>query len=391
MLLEMTMIQKKYQEILDKYVSGGQCAGCAVLLYRNGEELAYAASGGRDFDLSGHMPKRSDERAFDRKTVVLMYSMTKVVTSAAVMTLFDQGLLAPETPVADVIPEFCDLKVVMPDGTLKKAENILRVKHLLTMTSGIPYHWEGGAVGDRVRAMLTDLETLPPEQVTTLELVRRIGQCPVMFEPGTAYLYGLSADVLGGIVTAVTGMELRDYMKKTIFDPLGMTDTAFRPLAHMQNRMARKYDRDENGKFTPSDIYMGIPAIDRSPVIDMGGSGLYSTADDFMKFGEMLRCGGMGIIREETVREMAKNQLPDCISADYIRNNGGYGYGYLVRSLADPSLDSLGEGIGAFGWGGMAGTDLRIDPARGYTLVWSVQRFPGCCPLGDFMDALKDV
>ena len=90
------MIQKQYQEILDRYVKDGQCAGCAVLLYRDGKELAYAASGVRDLDLPGK---------FDRKTVVLMYSMTKVVTSAAVMTLFDRGLLTPETPVAEIIPE----------------------------------------------------------------------------------------------------------------------------------------------------------------------------------------------------------------------------------------------------------------------------------------------
>ena len=375
------MIQKKYQEILDGYVRDGHCAGCAVLLYKDGKELAYAASGVQAFD-------RPDP--FDRKTVMLMYSMTKVVTAAAVMTLWDKGLLTPETAVCDVIPEFSDQKVAAPDGSLRKAENVLRVKHLLTMTSGIPYHWDGGVAGDRIREMLADLETLEPEKVTTLELVRRIGQCPLMFEPGTGYLYGLSADVLGGIVVALTGMELRDYLKQTIFEPLGMTDTAFRVLPHMEKRLARKYDRDENGSFTPSDIYMGIPAIDRSPVIDMGGSGLYSTVDDFMKFGEMLRCGGMGIIREETVREMAKNQLPECISADYIRNNGGFGYGYLVRSLTDPSLDGLGEGIGSFGWGGMAGTDLRIDPARGYTMVWGVQRFPGCCPLGELMDVLKN-
>jgi len=375
------MIQKKFQQILDRYVRDGHCAGCAVLLYKDGEQLAYAASGVRDLAMSD---------PFDRDTVVLMYSMTKVVTAAAVMTLFDRGLLTPETPVCEVIPEFSDLRVASPDGSLRKTENILRIKHLLTMTSGIPYHWDGSVVGESVRSMLSELETLEPEKVTTLELVRRIGCCPLMFEPGTAYLYGLSADVLGGVVTAVTGMELRDYMKQTIFDPLGMTDTAFRVLPHMESRLARKYDRHEDGTFTPSDIYMGIPAIDRSPVVDMGGSGLYSTVNDFMKFGEMLRKGGMGIIREETVRVMAKNQLPDCISSDYIRNNGGCGYGYLVRSLCDPSLDSLGEGLGAFGWGGMAGTDLRIDPARGYTLVWGVQRFPGCCPLGELMDVMRD-
>ncbi len=375
------MIQKKFQEILDAFVKNGNASGCAVLLYKDGKELAYAASGVRDWDLSD---------PFDRKTVMLMYSMTKVVTAAAVMTLWDKGLLTPETPVCEIIPEFANLRVAAPDGSLKKAENVLRVKHLLTMTSGIPYHWEGGAVGDSIRAMLAELETLPAEKATTLELVRRIGKCPVMFEPGTGYLYGLSADVLGGIVVALTGMELRDYMKLTFFDPLGMTDTAFRVLPHMESRLARKYDVGENGVYTPNDIYMGVPAIDRSPVVDMGGSGLYSTIDDFMKFGEMLRQGGMGIIRKETVREMTKNQLPDCISADYIRNNGGSGYGYLVRSLSDAALDNSGEGLGAFGWGGMAGTDLRMDPVRGYTMVWGVQRFPGAAPMGELLQVLRE-
>lgn len=376
------MIQKKYQEILDSFVQSGKAAGCAVLLYKDGKELAYAASGVRDLDLPD---------PFDRKTVMLMYSMTKVVTAAAVMTLWDKGLLTPETAVSEIIPEFADLMVSDGNNGLKKAENILRVKHLLTMTSGIPYHWDGGAAGERVRTMFAELEAMPAEKVTTLELVRRIGQCPVMFEPGTQYLYGLSADVLGGIVAALTGMELRDYMKKTFFEPLGMTDTAFRVLPHMQSRLARKYNVDENGTYTPSDIYMGIHAIDRSPVADMGGSGLFSTIDDFMKFGEMLRVGGMGIIREETVREMTKNQLPECISADYIGHNSGSGYGYLVRSLVDPSMDRSGEGLGAFGWGGMAGTDLRMDPARGYTLVWGVQRFPGDSPMGELLQVLREV
>ena len=301
------MIQQKFQEILEKYVNDGQAAGCAVLLYKDGEVLASASAGVRNLDLPD---------PFDCRTVMLMYSMTKVVTAAAVMTLWDKGILTPETAVSEFFPEFGDLNVIGADGSMKKAESVLRVKHLLTMTSGIPYHWEGGASGDSTRAMLKELEEMPAESVTTAELVRRIGRCPLMFEPGTRYLYGLSADVLGGIAAAAAGMELRDYVQKTIFDPLGMTDTAFRVLPHMESRLARKYNMPEPGVFTPSDIYMDIPGIDRSPVIDMGGSGLYSTVEDFMKFGEMLRCGGKGIIREETVREMAKNQLPACISDD---------------------------------------------------------------------------
>ncbi|MBQ8186116.1 MAG: beta-lactamase family protein, partial [Clostridia bacterium] len=119
------MIQKKYQEILDAYVKNGHAAGCAVLLYRDGEELAYASAGVRELG-------RTDP--FTRDTVMLMYSMTKVVTAAAVMTLWDKGILTPETPVCEFFPEFADMDVVNPDGTLRKAENVMRVKHLLTMT-----------------------------------------------------------------------------------------------------------------------------------------------------------------------------------------------------------------------------------------------------------------
>lgn len=373
------MIQKKFQEILDRFVENGHAAGCSVLLYKDGKELAYAASGVREL---------GKEDPFTRDTVMLMYSMTKPVTAAAVMTLWDKGLLTPETPVCEFFPEYAEMDVLCPDGTLKKAETVMRVKHLLTMTSGIPYHWEGGVVGDSIRAMLKDMEDMPADEVTTLGLVRRIGKCPLMFEPGTAYLYGLSADVLGGIVEAASGMKYSEYLRKTFFEPLGMHDTAFRPMKHMENRTARKYDVDENGNYTPSDIYMGVPAIDRCPGIEMGGSGLYSTLDDYMKFGEMLRCGGMGIIREETVREMTKNQLPACISADYIRNSGGCGYGYLVRSRVNSVPEAHGEGIGTFGWGGMAGTELVMDPARGYTMVWGIQRFPGACPMGELLDAM---
>ena len=151
------MIQKKYQEILDSFVQSGKAAGCAVLLYKDGKELACASSGVRDLDLTD---------PFDRKTVMLMYSMTKVVTAAAVMTLWDKGLLTPETAVSEIIPEFADLTVVDGNNGLRKAQNVMRVKHLLTMTSGIPYHWEGGAAGECVRAMFAELNAPEYEDKT---------------------------------------------------------------------------------------------------------------------------------------------------------------------------------------------------------------------------------
>lgn len=373
------MIEKKLQEALQALVDRGSVAGCTALIYKDGTEFAYAAAGKRDLDLPA---------AFDRKTVMRMYSMTKVVTAAAIMKLWEDGALTPETPVSDFFPVYDNLQICAADGSMKKAQTVLRIQHLLTMTSGIPYSWEPGRGGQKAMEIMAHLGTLPDSQRNTVALAEHLGHCPILFEPGTAYLYGLSADVLSGIVEKVTNMSFEAYLSKTFFQPLGMTDTSFYLLPHMQPRFALKYKPGENGILVPDDGYVGIPVLDNSPEIHMGGSGLFSTIDDFMKFGEMLRRGGMGILREDTVREMAKNQLPDCIAKDFIPNNGGYSFGYMSRTLVDPSVAQNGEGIGAFGWSGMAGTDLRIDPVRGYTIVFGVQKID--CEGAPILQILKD-
>ena len=269
------MIKQKFQNQLDTLVENKAVAGCAVLLFKDGTELAYAAAGVRDLDLPA---------PFDRRTVMRMYSMTKVVTAAAIMTLWDKGFLTPETPVRDFFPEFDDLMICGKDGILKKAQNTMRIQHLLTMTSGIPYQWpanQGGAIAQKV---IQELGSLPNSERNTVTMAAKLGHCPVLFEPGTEYYYGMSADVLGGIVEKVTGKTFEDYLSETFFTPLGMTDTAFTLLPHMTERVARKYVPSDNGTLIPDDSYTGIPPIDNSPNIQLGGSGLYSTLEDFVKF-----------------------------------------------------------------------------------------------------------
>lgn len=373
------MIEKKLQQSLEAMVASGSIVGCAALIYKDGAELAYAAAGKKD---------REKPELFDRKTVLRMYSMTKVVTAAAIMKLWEDGLLTPETPVSEFFPAYGDLQICAADGSLQKAKTVLRIQHLLTMTSGIPYSWEPNRGEQKAREVMVSLGSLPDAQRNTAALAEHLGYCPILFEPGTAYLYGLSADVLGGIVEKVTGMSFEAYLSKIFFQPLGMTDTSFYLLPHMQPRLARKYHPGENGELVPNDSYIGIPVLDNSPEIHMGGSGLFSTIEDFMKFGEMLRAGGMGILKESSIREMAKNQLPASVSKDYVPNNGGYGFGYMSRTLVDPSIAQNAEGIGAFGWSGMAGTDLRIDPVRGYTIVFGVQKVG--CEQPPILDILKE-
>jgi len=349
------------QKILDRFVESGAAAGTSVLVYKDGKEVFFGCAGRLSIDKPA---------PFDRNAIMRMFSMTKVVTAAAIMTLVDQGLLRVTDPVSRFIPEFADLKVAQPDGTLVSANKPLTIHHLLSMTSGIPYPGGNDVVS---QAYAQETAGFDWENATTLDMARAIARCPLCFHPGEEWRYGLSADVLGAVITAVTGMELSQYMHKTFFEPLGMVDTAFSVSKEKKHRLATLYDISPEGKYTPrppEDFGFGTK-------VEMGGAGLYSTLEDFARFGEMLRKGGMGILSEQAVAEMSRNQLTPQQMKTCWDVNIGYGYGYLVRTVIDETLNTPHmEPNGCFGWNGMGGTTLRIDPACGLTVVYGIQRVP---------------
>ena len=272
------------QAFLHDIVETGQVTGAAALVRQGGKELFFGSAGLRD--LTAGAP-------FSRDTVMRMFSMSKIVTAAAVLKLCEQNILAPETPVAAILPEYAHMNVLMPDGTLRPARTKLTIQHLLTMTSGIPYPDAAPApisqMYEKQLAALGDMRACG-----TRDFVRAIAQCPLCFEPGETWLYGLSADVLGGIIVAVTGMELGAFLKKTFFAPLGMVDTGFSLSEAQTARAATLYHYVADGSFAPRAEALGY-GLDNSRV-EMGGAGLFSTLDDFMVFGEMLRQGGAGIL-----------------------------------------------------------------------------------------------
>lgn len=351
------------QELLNGFVEKGLAAGVSVLIMRRGEEAFFGCAGKRA--LGGNA-------SFARDTIMRMYSMTKIVTAVAVMTLVDKRALAPETPVSEFIPEYARLTVAREDGSLTPARRPLTIRHLLTMTSGIPYPGGDDAVA---RAYAQALAASDISALTTLDLARLIADCPLRFEPGEAWLYGLSADVLGGVIVKATGIQLGEYMKQAIFDKLGMRDTYFAVPEAERRRVAALYDVDKRGAFK-LEPNAGLNGLEASKV-EMGGAGLFSTADDFAKFGEMLRRGGQDVLSESAVNALKQNQLAPAQLESYGGMADGYGFGYLVRCLIDPSKNGrYMEGEGAFGWNGMGGTTIRIDPAREMTTVFGVQRVP---------------
>lgn len=352
------------QAFLHSIVETGQVAGASALVYQNGREIFFGCAGQRD--LASGAP-------FARDTVMRMFSMTKVVTAAATLKLFEQNILGPETPVAAILPEYAHMNVLMPDGALRPARTELTIHHLLTMTSGIPYPDAPAPIPQMYEEQLAALGDM--RACSTREFVRAIARCPLCFDPGEAWLYGLSADVLGGVIVAATGMELGDFLKKTFFAPLGMADTGFSLGASQAARAATLYHCAADGTLAPRAAALGY-GLDESRV-EMGGAGLFSTLDDFMAFGEMLRQDGAGILSPTSVRQMRANRLTANQLATFGGAADGYGFGYLVRTLMDEGKNArFRERAGSFGWNGMAGTTLRIDPARGLTVVFGMQRVP---------------
>jgi CubicO group peptidase (beta-lactamase class C family) len=285
--------------------------------------------------------------------------MSKPVTSAAVLTLADKGLLSLDDRVEKFIPGFGGITI----------------RHLLTMTSGIPY-FGGGPDAATQKAYKELSERFIADEKrgaywSTLELTREIAKCPVCFEPGRKWMYGLGIDVAGAVVCVVTGMELGDYMKEVLFDPLGMRDTSFLVPPEKQNRVLGIYT-DGLEPWAGDGIYMT-----NCGRAQFGGAGLHSTIDDYMKFARMLLHGGDGILSEKAVAEMHTQQLTreQMEGHDWV-DEKGYGYGLAVRVMIDPEHSDYDEAPGAFGWNGMTGVSVRIDQARDTAALFFTQRVP---------------
>jgi CubicO group peptidase (beta-lactamase class C family) len=166
-------------------------------------------------------------------------------------------------------------------------------------------------------------------------------------------------------------------MKQAILDPLGMEDTYFRVPAEKQHRVATIYDVSPEGNISLYDFSGSVSGTFDLSMADMGGGGLYSTLDDFARFGEMLRKDGDGLLRPESVREMKRSRMSGKSEEQFSETGKGYGYGWLVRNKLRPEKGELfPESVGSFGWNGKAATTLRMDPARGLTIVFGVQRVP---------------
>ena len=289
-----------------------------------------------------------------------IYSCTKVATCVAAMQLVERGDLLVDDPLYAYFPEFTEMQILGADGNLTKAKEPIRIRHLFSMTSGLDYNLDAPAI----KRVIEETGGRAP----TLDIVGAIADRPLLFEPGTAYRYSLSHDVLGGVVELVSGMKLGDYMKENIFDPLGMSRTSFDRSEERLSCLATQYafDKEQGAvEVGPENGYVF------GTEYQSGGAGLISCVDDYILLADALAHMGKGKSGERILSSFGVELLRSPIVPREMFCKGftgthhrGYSYGYGVRVNTDPAIAGNLTPKGTFGWDGAKLSIISADPAN---------------------------
>ncbi len=365
----------------DQYIAPGKLPGAQLLVARQGQVVHQSVLG--HASLEDGTPMRDD-------TIVRIYSMTKPITSVAFMMLVEEGLVALDDPVHRFIPAWKDLGVYVAGQPgayqTKPCDAPMRMIDLLRHTAGLTY---GFQLRTTVDAAYRKARLEPFEQTGGLQgFVDALAQVPLEFSPGTAWNYSVATDVLGYLVGKISGLPFEQFLQQRILGPLGMVDTAFHVDDDKAARFAQCYLQGAEGKLTPLTTGRNF----RQPTTcASGGGGLVSTAADYLRFCEALRCGGtLGIGAEQvrllgpkTVALMRANHLPGgrdladlSVSMFSEATYRGVGFGLGFAMTTDVARTGLAGSLGEYWWGGAASTAFWIDPVEDLSVVFLTQFMP---------------
>jgi len=363
----------KIAPTMQKWIDEGKVAGAVGLIGRRGK-IAY-------FDTYGYMDRES-KKPMRKDAIFRIYSMTKAVTGVAVMTLYEDGRFGLNDPVSRYLPEFANMKIAVEEkdaaGKITRstvpAKQQITIRDLLRHTSGLNY---AGPRGDDGRFGLTQARMATQGQ-DLASVIKAFAMVPLLREPGTAFDYSYSIDVLGRLVEVVSGMPLDQYFSKRIFDPLQMKDTAFFVPEEKWDRLTTLYAPKADATL---DRLNGGPqdSFKKKPAAFMGGEGLTSTARDYARFCQMMINGGeldgARILGRKTVELMRMDHLN---GMPVIGATLPKGFGFGLTFAVNPGVGHTG-GIGSEGeyyWGGAAGTRFWLDPKEQMFGVFMIQILP---------------
>jgi len=376
--------------VINDYIDNDGVAGASALIYRNGEIGYFKTFGMQDIEGKVFMSK---------DTIFRIYSMTKPITSTAVMMLYEEGHFFLNDPVSKYLPELQGLKVGVESVdpatgetlfTTVKANREVTIRDLLRHTSGMTY---GFFAWSKVDALYREANVLGDDEKTIADTVAKLCKLPLKHQPGTTWEYGVSTDVLGRLVEVVSRMPLDEFLKTRIFDPLGMEDTGFNVPPEKADRFAAIYSLDDNKQ-----IYPAKPGVSRdymTPTTHFsGGGGLVSTQKDYLTFCKMIlndgTLNGVSLLSPKSVELMTGDHIEKMNKAckgSWVKiREAGFGLGFRVNN--GPNLLGQLGSKGTASWAGAASTNFVIDFEEEMIVIYMSQVKPANHTLGYKVEGL---
>ncbi|WP_152207823.1 serine hydrolase domain-containing protein [Marinobacter changyiensis] len=361
-----------------RYIEPGKLPGTLTLVARRGEIACVKAQGLMDVERG---------KAVSRDTIFRIYSMTKPITSIAMMQLYEQGRFLLDDPVHKYIPAWKNRRVyksgLYPNFLTVPASTTMTIRDLFTHMSGLTY---GFMNRTNVDAAYRELALDGSSSLTLETLVERLAELPLEFSPGTAWNYSVSTDVLGYLVQLLADQPFDDYLKEHIFDPLEMSDTGFYVRDDQLDRFAACYLYETGDRFKLQDE-PETSNYRRQDRFQSGGGGLVSTIDDYFHFAQALCQGGSfrgrRIIGRKTLEFMRQNHLPGnqdlpglSVGAFSETPYAGSGFGLGFSVKTDVARSQINGSVGEYGWGGLASTNFYIDPVEELVMIFMTQLIP---------------
>lgn len=352
-------------------------AGCCVAITR-GEETIYEKYFGYA-DVAETQPLTPEH-------VFRQFSMTKPLAAVCGLIQLERGAFLLSDPISDYLPEYKHMQVQVKreDGTweLQESKTPITLRHAFSMGVGMLAH-DGSPTDLRSQEIHEGLGGKKLcNKYDHLTEVKALAGVPMLWEPGTHWQYGVGLELMGAVVEVTSGMKLGEFMKKNIFDPLDMTETGYRYIGNMADRMVECAVCDREGKRVPLvGEWLEDRLLQPDSIYECSSTGILSTLRDYTKFAKMLanggRLGDVQIVGRKSLDLMRRNQLSETQLAEF-RNTylNGYGYGLGVRTMMDPAMAGSNGSIGEFGWSGLLGTWLSVDPEEKTSIVYMHHTFP---------------
>jgi len=378
----------KIDATLNGFIQSKALVGVSALVYQDGREAYFGAFGQAD---------RESGKVMARDTLVQIFSMTKPITGVAFMMLYEEGKFQLDEPLVKYAPEFANLKVyggIDAQGQViyQPLSRPVTLRDITRHTAGFYNGSDHTPVAEIFRA------ADPTNKMNTLaEEARKLGATPLLFQPGTRWLYGPSVDVQALLVERLSGMPFDQYLEEKIFKPLRMKDTRYVLQPKDRARMAAMYDWHEDGSMSREPDQVALEFNSRDWPLKPGSYGLISTLDDYMRFARMLQNGGeldgRRVLKPETVKLMATDAMPpEVTDVSWLPSKGSVGFGidFAVRTKPPANAQEASGAVGEFFWDGAADTLFWVDSKHKITAVLFTQYKPfGKVPLHkEFRDAI---